>query len=318
MKQCFIYDAFMLIDPALAETLRIVAEEGTLEAAARRQFMTPSAVSQRVKLLEQQVGQRLLVRARPVRLTEPGRVVVRYARAHELVEQEARAELGLEAQGEHPRIGIAVNSDSLATWLLPALADFSRDHDAQLELLREDQDETARLLTTGAAMAAVASSPEAPPGFRSTPLGSLVYIAAASPLWRERWIAPDPGTRTGPGPGPGLLAEALARAPRIDFDPHDDLQRTWLRGQGVDPARAPRHLVPSTHEIATAAVAGLGWGMLLTSQAEPLIASGELIALGGEEVTTPLHWHVAAMPSALLDALTEAVLATARRELQQG
>ena len=130
----------MPIDPALAETLRVVAEEGTLDAAARRLVMTPSAVSQRLKLLEQQLGQRLLVRARPVRLTEPGRVVVRFARSHALIEQEARAELGLEAQGEHPRIGIAVNSDSLATWFMPALARFGLHHDAQLELQREDQD----------------------------------------------------------------------------------------------------------------------------------------------------------------------------------
>lgn len=294
----------MSIDPGLARTLRVVAEEGTLEAAARRQHMTPSAVSQRLKLLEQQLGQRLLVRSRPVRLTPPGEVVVRFARAHALIEQEASAELGLEAQGERPRIGVAVNSDSLATWFVPALAAFAREHEAQLELQREDQDETARLLTTGAALAAVTSSPAAPPGYRSLPLGSLVYVACAAPEWTERWTGTaDP--------------EVLARAPRIDYDLTDDLQATWLRRQGVDPALAPRHLVPSTHELADAVVAGLGWGMLLTMQAEPLLASGELVALGGQAVTTPLFWQVAKAPSALLEALTEAVLETARRELRQ-
>lgn len=298
----------MRIDPSLAETLRLVAESGTLEAAARRQHMTPSAVSQRIKQLEQQLGQRLLVRARPVRLTAPGEVVVRYARGHALLEQEAGAELGLDAQGEHPRIGIAVNSDSLATWFMAALAEFGRSHDAQLELQREDQDETARLLTSGAAMAAVASASTAPPGYRSLPLGSIVYVAVASPRWCERWA----GRTSGPvGP------EALARAPRIDYDAHDDLQATWLRGQGVDPAFAPRHLVPSTHELADAVVAGLGWGMLLTMQAEPLLVSGELIALGGEPVASALYWQVARTPSALLEALTEAVLGAAQRELRQ-
>lgn len=309
LKLCFIYALGMRIDPSLAETLRLVAEEGTLEAAARLQHMTPSAVSQRLKLLEQQLGQRLLVRAKPVRLTPPGEVVVRFARGQALLEQEARAALGLEAQGEHPRIGIAVNSDSLATWFVPALAMFAREHDAQLELQREDQDETARLLTTGAALAAVTSAPSAPPGYRSLPLGSIVYVAVASPAWRERWA----GNTSGPvGP------EVLARAPRIDYDASDDLQATWLRRQGVDPALAPRHLVPSTHELADAVVAGFGWGMLLTMQAEPLLASGELIALGAEPVTSALFWQVAKTPSALLEALTDAVLDTARRELEQG
>ena len=297
----------MRIDPSLAETLRIAVEEGTLEAAARRQHMTASAVSQRVKLLEQQLGQRLLVRAKPVRLTAPGEVVVRFARGQSLLEQEASAALGLEAQGEQPRLGIAVNSDSLATWFVPALADFARTHDAQLELQREDQDETARLLTTGAALAAVTSSPTAPPGFRSVPLGAIVYVTVASPAWRDRWA----------GPKGAADADVLARAPRIDYDVHDDLQSAWLRRQGVDPALAPRHLVPSTHELADAVVAGLGWGMLLTMQAEPLLANGELIDLGGEPVTSALYWQVAKTPSTLLDALTEAVLATARRVLHQ-
>ena len=297
----------MRIDPSLAETLRIAVEEGTLEAAARRQHMTASAVSQRVKLLEQQLGQRLLVRAKPVRLTAPGEVVVRFARGQSLLEQEASAALGLEAQGEQPRLGIAVNSDSLATWFVPALADFARTHDAQLELQREDQDETARLLTTGAALAAVTSASSAPPGFRSVPLGTIVYVAVAAPAWLERWA----------GPKGAADADVLARAPRIDYDVHDDLQSAWLRRQGVAPALAPRHLVPSTHELADAVVAGLGWGMLLTMQAEPLLASGELVALGGEPVTSALYWQVAKTPSTLLDTLTEAVLATARRVLHQ-
>ena len=308
LKRSFIYALGMRIDPSLAESLRLVAEEGTLEAAARRQHMTPSAVSQRLKLLEQQLGQRLLVRAKPVRLTAPGEVVVRFARGQALLEQEARAALGLEAQGEQPRIGIAVNSDSLATWFVPALATFAQEHDAQLELQREDQDETARLLTTGAALAAVTSAPSAPPGYRSLPLGSIVYVAVASPAWRERWAGSTSGSV-----GPNVLS----RAPRIDYDASDDLQATWLRRQGVDPAFAPRHLVPSTHELADAVVAGLGWGMLLTMQAAPLLKSGELIELGGEPVSSALHWQVAKTPSALLDALTDAVLETARRALRQ-
>ena len=299
----------MRIDPSLAETLRLVAEEGTLEAAARRQHMTPSAVSQRLKLLEQQLGQRLLVRAKPVRLTAPGEVVVRFARGQALLEQEASAALGLKAQGERPRIGIAVNSDSLATWFVPALAAFAKEHEAQLELQREDQDETARLLTTGAALAAVTSARSAPPGYRSLPLGSLVYVAVASPAWQERWA----GTTSGP-----LGPDVLSRAPRIDYDTSDDLQASWLRRHGVDPALAPRHLVPSTHELADAVVAGLGWGMLLTMQAEPLLARGKLIALGGEPVTSALFWQVAKTPSALLEALTDAVLETAQETLRQG
>jgi len=60
------------IDPELAATLAAVADEGTLDAASRRLQVTPSAVSQRLKVLEEQLGRILLVRSKPVRLTEAG------------------------------------------------------------------------------------------------------------------------------------------------------------------------------------------------------------------------------------------------------
>lgn len=52
-------------------------------------------------------------------------------------------------------------------------------------------------------------------------------------------------------------------------------------------------------------------------QAEPLLATGQLVALGGEPVTSALYWQVARASSTLLEGLTE-VLAAARRELVQG
>ena len=54
----------MLRVPAdLALTLATVLDEGSLDAAARRLHVTPSAVSQRIKALEEHVGRVLLVRA---------------------------------------------------------------------------------------------------------------------------------------------------------------------------------------------------------------------------------------------------------------
>lgn len=311
-EQCFIYDRGMPIDPHLAETLATVVDEGTLDAAARRMHVTPSAVSQRLKQLEQQVGQRLLVRAKPVRPTEAGQAVVRFARRYALLEHETQAALGLEAQGARPRITIAVNADSMATWFLGALAEFTRTRDVQVELLREDQDETERLLTSGAAMAAVTSSPVASPGCAVAPLGSLVYVAAASPDWWRRWIG-DPATARPEQVG----ADVLARAPRVDFDRSDELQATWLRGRGVDPALTPRHFVPSTHDLAVAVEQGIGWAMLLVHQAEPMLETGAVLPLGGQPVTTPLYWQVTRTPSTLLEDLSRSVAEAAQRSLRR-
>lgn len=306
------------IDPVLAQTFAVVLDEGTLEAAARALHVTPSAVSQRLRHLEQQVGQHLLVRSKPVRATEAGEVVLRFARRYVLLEAEALEDLGLEDDGARPRLTLAVNSDSLATWFLPALAAFDRHHDTQIELLREDQDATAQLLASGAAMAAVTSSPVPSPGCSVTPLGRLVYVAVASPRWWERWIGDPSAAESLTAESSQVSADALAAAPRIDFDRSDDLQAAWLRDRGVDPSLGPRHLVPSTHDLAAAVEAGLGWGMLLTHQAEPLLREGGVLPLGGAAVTTPLYWQVSRSPSALLRALTDIVVDVARAQLRQG
>lgn len=292
------------MDPGLAVTLAAVVDEGTLDGAARRLHLTPSAVSQRVKALEEQLGQRLLVRSRPVRATAAGDAVVRFARRYTVLAHEASRDLGAAGQGSRVRMTVAVNADSLATWILAPVARFAAAHDVEVDLARLDQDRTVDLLESGAALAAVTSQGEAVAGCRSTPLGHMAFTAMAAPSWVERWL-PD-----------GLDADRLARAPRVDFDRDDSLQLDWLRHQGVDGADSPRHLVPSTHDIARAVELGLGWALVPEQQARDLEADGRLLPLGTPTITTPLHWQCWKGASSMLDALTGEVVAEARRHLR--
>ncbi|MFL6000059.1 MAG: ArgP/LysG family DNA-binding transcriptional regulator, partial [Streptomyces sp.] len=162
-------------------TLLAVVDEGTFDAAAAALHVTPSAVSQRVKALEQRTGRVLLVRTKPVRPTESGEVVVRFARQLARLERDALAELGLPGEGEVTRISVAVNADSLATWFLGALTRVPERERLCFELRREDETRTAELLREGLVMAAVTSSPEAVAGCSVRALGRMRYLAAASP-----------------------------------------------------------------------------------------------------------------------------------------
>ena len=292
------------MDPNLALTLAAVVDEGTLDGAARRLHLTPSAVSQRVKTLEGHLGQRLLVRSRPVRPTEAGEAVVRFARRYALLAHEASRDLGSAGEDTRVRMPVAVNADSLATWILAAVAAFAAVNDVEMDLLRLDQDRTVDLLESGAALAAVTSQREPVAGCRSTPLGHMAFTAMASPAWVDRWL-PD-----------GPDADRLARAPRIDFDRDDTLQLDWLQHQGVDGSDSPRHLVPSTHDIARAVELGLGWALVPERQGQELAEAGRLTALGGPVVTTPLYWQRWKGGSSLLDALTDEVVDEARRHLR--
>lgn len=293
----------MRIDPDLALTVAVVLDEGTFDAAARRLHVTPSAVSQRVKTLEDQVGQRLLVRSKPVRPTAAGRAVAQFGRQVAAVEHDTATSLGLATDEVSTRLAVAVNADSLGAWLLDPLVRFADRHAVELDLHREDQDRTVQLLEDGVVAAAVTSQAAPVTGCRVTPLGTMRFVAMAAPAWWDRW-APD-----------GLTTEVLQSSPRIDYDRDDRLQRDWLSHHDVDPHRAPRHLVPSTHDITRAVVRGLGWALVPVQQAGPLVDRGELRALGSPDVTTDLYWQCFKDHSRLLKELTDEVVAEAARRL---
>lgn len=300
----------MRIDPELAATVAAVVEEGTLDAAARRLHLTPSAVSQRLSTLEARVGHRLVVRTRPARATPAGAAVLRYARQVALAEHDLGSDLGAESEGGRPRLPVAVNADSLGTWFIEPLARFTGEHDVEIELHREDQDRTAELLEAGTVVAAVTSQGRPVPGCRSTSLGRLVYRAVAAPAWLARW-APD-----------GVTDQVLATAPSVQYDLGDRLQSRWLQGRSTTgssgslaPDRPPRHLVPATHDYGRAVAHGMGWGMLPDEQAAPLLADGRVLPLEGPPVEVELHWQRWAGASALLEALTDHVVAVAAHRL---
>lgn len=284
-------------------TLRALIEEGTFEKAARRLHITASAVSQRVKAMEQSAGRVLVQRTTPVALTGAGSVVLRYARQVELLEADTLRSLqeGGGAGAAVP-ISLAVNADSLATWFLGALAGVADDLDLTFDLHREDQEHTVSLLRSGAVMAAVTSSREPVQGCVTEPLGRMRYRAVATPAFVERRLAT------------GLTA--LAEAPVVTFDRHDDLQDAFLRSQGARPGAAPRHVIPASNDFARAVLLGLGWGVLPEQQCLAELTDGTLVQLAAAHpVDVPLYWQRWNLSSPLLDAVSAAVRDCAAREL---
>jgi LysR family transcriptional regulator (chromosome initiation inhibitor) len=286
-------------------TLLAVVDEGTFDAAAAALHVTPSAVSQRVKALEQRTGRVLLLRTKPVRPTESGEIVVRFARQLARLERDTRAELGMSAEGEPTRVSVAVNADSLATWFLPALTRVPAEPRLCFELHREDETRTAELLREGLVIAAVTSSPDAVTGCSVRRLGTMRYLAAATPAFTGRHLA-------------GPLPEALALAPVVTFDRRDDLQDAFVRRlrRGSGGASAVRHAVPTSEGFLDAVAAGLGWGMVPEIQAGELLRSGRLVSLAPElPLDVPLYWQQWKLDSPAMAALAEAVAGAAAAAL---
>jgi len=294
----------MRFDREQLETLAAVVAAGTFDAAAARLSVTPSAVSQRIKALEQQLGRVVVVRSKPIRATEAGTALLRLAQQLAALEFEAASELGIAESLAAVSIPLAVNADSMATWLLPALAEVATAQSVVFELHRDDQEYTAELLAAGTVMAAVTSEARAVSGCSVTPLGRMRYHPVASPAFAERWL------RDGPTAG------ALAEAPVVVFDRKDELQSRYLRAVTRKQLAPPTHFVPASADFAVAIELGLGWGMLPKEQFEPGRRSGALVVLDAERsVAVPLYWQQWNLRSRALDAVASAVVSHARAAL---
>ena len=295
----------MDIDLAQLRALSAAVSAGTFEGAARALHVTPSAISQRLRALEVSTGRVLLVRSKPVRVTESGEAVLRLARQIELLASDTVAELDGSAGGAARTLPIAVNADSLGTWVLPALAPLADT--IAFDVHRDDEQHTAALLRSGAVVGAVTSDPDPVAGCSVTRLGTMRYRPMATPVFVGRWL-PD-----------GPTAEALADAPVVVFDRKDDLQHRYLRRRLTAPAHPPTHYVPSSADFLAAVRLGMGWGMLPYLQSAADEAPGDLVELdpsGAVDVT--LFWQQWKLRSPPLDRAAAAVLAAARRHLVQG
>lgn len=287
-------------------TLAAVVDLGSFEAAAAQLHITQSAVSQRIRALEDSSGRILVRRERPVTATESGEIVLRTARQMLHLEQSLAGELGAADAGRDAVVlAVACNSDSLATWFLDAMTEVHSGGRVAFDIRREDESLSIRLLRRGEVMAAVTSEARPVQGCRALPLGSMRYLACASPGFVARHLRD------------GSPTAALGRAPIVDFDRSDAHQNHYYRHLARRHPTGPRHYIPSSHDHVRAVVAGLGWGLVPEQLATPWLVSGEIVDVFPERpLDVPLFWQHWKLQSPDLDALTAAVLDTARAELR--
>ncbi|MGE2713158.1 LysR family transcriptional regulator ArgP [Mycolicibacterium litorale] len=276
--------------------LAAVIESGSFEAAAERLHVTPSAVSQRIKALEQRVGQVLVVREKPCRATPAGAPLLRLAAQTALLEAEALGELGGPGTAQRPRVAVAVNADSMSTWFTAVLSAVT---DVLFDIRIEDQDHSARLLREGVVMGAVTTERTPVPGCRVQPLGLMRYLPVASAEYVERHL-----------PG-GFTAAAAAEAPSLAWNRDDALQDLLIRRAFHRPVTRPVHYVPTAEGFGAAVRAGLGWGMYPEQLAAPDLAAGAFVRIADVHLDVPLYWQCWKLDSPLVARLTGAVRSAA-------
>ncbi|HWS04278.1 MAG TPA: LysR family transcriptional regulator ArgP [Burkholderiaceae bacterium] len=298
-------------DPDALECLAAIVEEAGFERAARRLNITQSAVSQRLRTLEAQVGTVLIVRSRPLKATAAGLLLLKHTKQLRLLradlERDLR-ELAPSSMGggrEEERISIAINADSIATWALGALGDLVRQG-LPLEIITDDQDFTHEWLRSGQVLGCVTTLKQALRGCRLVPLGAMDYVAVASPDY-ARVHAPA-----------GLTPHNFSRLTFMAFNRKDDMQAEFVsKALGLKRVALSQMFVPSSEGQVRAVLAGWGASVVPAQLVQDLIGAGRLVDLApGHALPIQLYWHCWNLESDVLDALSAALSAGAARVLR--
>lgn len=294
-----------MIDYKLLEALAMVIQEGGFEKAAFALHLTQSAISQRVRLLEDRTGKILLSRTTPPQPTEAGEQLVKHYLQVKLLEDGLGEDLNNRGDGEPVRLAVGVNADSLASWFLSAVGPLLSDGQLLIDLHVDDQEQTHRLLKEGAVVGCVSDKSTAMQGCRVEFLGTMKYRLLASPEFVDRWF-----------PG-GLDRSEVQLAPAVIFNRKDQLHYTFLRQAFSEAVKMKFvHYVPAPEQFLQMIIDGYACGMVPDWQSEMLRKNGKLIEVyAAAHVGIDLYWHCWNLTSAPLQMFSGQLVREARRLL---
>ena len=292
-----------MFDPAQLAALAAVHRRGSFDLAAAELHVTPSAISQRLKALEEVAGTLLIRRGQPCTATPAGLRMIRHHDEVTLLERTLATDLPW-LSPRPATLRIAVNADSLATWVIPALAATTG---FLFDLVIDDQEVSQDWLKRGEVAAAITAHPGPLQGCDTIPLGALRYRATAAPAYRARWMAE------------GVTAASLAVAPALTFSEKDRLQEIWVDrqlGRRGKRAAFPSHRLASSQGFVDGCLAGLGWALNPEALVAPHLASGALVEMVPDTaLDVALHWQFSRLTAPALAPLTREIRAAAARVL---
>ena len=298
-----------MLDRDQLETFATVAEEHSFERAASVLNITRGAVSQRIKSLEESLATVLLMREKPIVPTPAGEVLLRHVKALRLLEGAAMQELVPSASPHAPvPLAIAVNADSLATWFPAVLRELLLKRHVALEVVTDDQDHTASRLARGEVVGCISTEAKPATGFVAEQLGAMEYRCYATPDFVAEFFSR------------GLHIPAVLAAPAILFNRKDSLHDDFLlRHFAFAVDRYAKHYLPSPLALLEGIAMGAGYGLVPSSQAQPLVDCGQLVDIApSEPMMVDLYWHHWELEPPLAQEISRLIVGTGHRSLAQG
>ncbi|TAG27734.1 MAG: LysR family transcriptional regulator ArgP [Burkholderiales bacterium] len=303
-----------MLDAKQLEAFAATVQTGSLTIAAKQLRLTLAAVSIRIKALETQLGQRLLIRGKTAQATRAGQVLLAHISRTRLLEADLAERLASPQDvSQWLALPVAVNADSLASWFLPGVQATLQTHRLLLHSVVDDQEHTLQWLQNGDVLGCVTDLPKPLRGCTAEPLGTMRYHCLGSPALAKQLRALKRKSN----------APALLQIPALCFNPKDHLQDRFLKDAfKLKDASYPRHYFPAGDAYHLAMLQSLGWGLQadvqMRLQWRGEIEAGRLVDLfPGQHIDVPLYWHHWQRESAQAARLTVAVIAAAKQHLLQ-
>lgn len=295
-----------MLDYKLIEALAMVIQEGGFERAARSLYLTQSAVSQRIRQLEERTGQVLLTRSSPPRPSAAGLQLIKHYHQVSLLEKNLSREL-TEGIDDGPTVlNIGVNADSLSLWFIKLVGPLLCNGDLLLDLRVDDQEQTHNFLRDGDVIGCISTEEKAMQGCRVEILGQMAYRMLGTPEFARQWFAD------------GFTLAACRTAPAVVFNRKDNLHNRFFRQVfGRLPDKLPAHYVPSPEPFLEMIASGYSYGMVPDLQGESLLRGGDLVELVLDRpIFVDLYWHCWNLDSRHLTLLTETLVEGAEKQLK--
>ncbi|WP_445945982.1 LysR family transcriptional regulator [Shewanella sp.] len=142
-------------------TLMALKESGSLAAAAKKRFVTQSALSHQIKELETRINSSLFVRkSKPLTFTHEGARLLHLA--EQILPQVLATEYSLKQglKGDEHNLALGIECHSCFRWLMPVIERFKEQvYDAQIDLSTRHLFDAIHALETGALDVVLTSDP---------------------------------------------------------------------------------------------------------------------------------------------------------------
>ena len=252
-----------------------IYEKSTVSAAAESLGLGQTAITQRIRSLEQDLGITLFTRSRKgMLLTAEGKLLLKYCLRSRELEGETLSELkhaGLKNQLE---VRIAGPTSFLSARVVPQLKHFFEKYPAvNLQFTIDDRPNRIDLIKQGQADIVVLHPHQVPNELDSKVVKPDEYILVATPKWKNR-----------------DLSDILQKERLFAFHAEDNTSLNYLKSFDLlKHLKQPRQFANENLALAKLLQYGVGFGILSKEVASPYLEDKSLIKLNqGRSLKDPL------------------------------